>query len=197
MLPVPASPFVRIIAAPLADPRSASPRLGAPRQRHGGQATCPRGEEEARGRVGRRTRRCRRPRAPRGSSASTVTVAALRHHRIVTASSISRRSGIRHSAPRLHRGGCPPARVKRHDRAAPASSAIRACSASTTSMMTPPLSISARTVLTRGCTVLGHGKSLARRPRGAPAAPCTPPVERCHGVCRFCGNRTVESSGDR
>ena len=33
--------------------------------------------------------------------------------------------------------------------AAPADSAIRACSASTTSMMTPPLSISARPALTR------------------------------------------------
>ena len=36
---------------------------------------------------------------------------------------------------------------------APASSAIRACCASTTSMITPPLSISARPVLTRSVPI--------------------------------------------
>ena len=51
---------------------------------------------------------------------------------------------------------------------APASSAMRACSASTTSMITPPLSISARPVLTRIVPYSAMRSSLAgraRRPR--------------------------------
>src|SRR5688500_3477962 len=48
---------------------------------------------------------------------------------------------------------------------APASSAMRACSASTTSMITPPLSISARPVLTRSVPISSIAKSLLRRAR--------------------------------
>jgi hypothetical protein len=50
---------------------------------------------------------------------------------------------------------------------APAASAILACSASTTSMITPPLSISASPLLTRIVPYSAIGLSVARRRRGA------------------------------
>ena len=42
--------------------------------------------------------------------------------------------------------------LERHDSAAPAFSAITACSALTTSMMTPPFSISANPTFNRNCS---------------------------------------------
>ena len=56
----------------------------------------------------------------------------------------------RHAGDARRRAGCRPGRARAPSRPhAPASSAIFACSAFTTSMMTPPLSISARPTLTR------------------------------------------------
>src|SRR5919198_3264409 len=103
MSPVPASPLVRIIAAPSEIRRSASPRFVQPH----------------------------------------ITG-------IVTASWISRilsGSAIRATPPsaRMSAG----TRSSAITATAPASSAIRACSAVVTSMITPPLSISARPLLTR------------------------------------------------
>src|SRR5437764_10946636 len=56
---------------------------------------------------------------------------------------------------------------------APASSAILACSASRTSMITPPLSISARPLLTRIVPISTIGAILARRPETSDGmSPC-------------------------
>src|SRR5438552_12087440 len=56
---------------------------------------------------------------------------------------------------------------------APASSAIRACSAVVTSMITPPLSISARPLLTRIVPISTIGAILARRPETSDGmSPC-------------------------
>ena len=61
--------------------------------------------------------------------------------------------------------------LERHDRAAPASSAILAWSASTTSMITPPLSISARPPLTRIVPNSCIGVMLAICQGAEPAGP--------------------------
>ena len=64
--------------------------------------------------------------------------------------------------------------------AAPASSAIRACSALTTSMITPPLSISARPALTRNVPV-----SIGYQDNRAPTAP--PGVSDAHRARSYSG----------
>src|SRR5215210_6456258 len=95
---------------------------------------------------------------------------------IVTASWISRifsGSDIRATPPctRMSAG----TRSSAITATAPASSAIRAWSASTTSMITPPLSISARPVLTRIVPSSSIGESLLRR--AALAADAADPAE--------------------
>ncbi len=149
MLPVPASPLVRIIAAPSPMRRSASPRSRQPQT----NGTLERELVDVVLLVGRRehlalvdvvdAQRLEHLRL------DEVADAALGHHR-------DRHRGhdlvdlrrIGTCARRRPPCGCPPARARAPSRPPrPASSAIRACSASVTSMITPPLSISARPVL--------------------------------------------------
>ena len=98
-----------------------------------------------------RTRRCSRPRAPRGSAPRRSGRSGTSPSRGSSPPPGSRGSSAdRTCGRRRRRGGCRPARARAPSpRTAPASSAIRACSASTTSMITPPLSISARPLFTR------------------------------------------------
>src|SRR5215510_7201913 len=63
---------------------------------------------------------------------------------------------------------------------APASSAIRACSASVTSMITPPSSISARPLLARLVPISAIAKRLARRRKGKAVPDATLEVDRRH-----------------
>ena len=98
-----------------------------------------------------RTRRCSRPRAPAGSAPRrSGRCGALAITGMVTAAWISRilvGSAMRATPPcaRMSAG----TRSSAMTAQAPASSAILACSAVVTSMITPPLSISARPLLTR------------------------------------------------
>src|SRR6266542_2544251 len=96
---------------------------------------------------------------------------------------------------------------------APASSAIFACSAVVTSMITPPLSISASPVLTRSVPVsmsMGTSRSiLTREPHESRKAPRSrslrprpvyswvPGPDRPAGVVRARGRRTDPASGGR
>ena len=120
-----------------------------------------------------------------------VTDAGLGHHR-------DRHRGLdaldhladRSSGPRRRRGGCRPGTRSRAITAqAPASSAILACSGVTTSMMTPPFSISARPRLTGNVPVarrLGsHGLNRTDGPLG-PSRCC-----RSHPRCGQRGRAAI------
>ena len=148
MLPLPASPFVRIIAAPSLIRRSASPRSRAP-QTNGERKSCFQTWCSSSAGVStslssmKSTPRLSRTRAsmkwPMRTFAITgietvrwmPSITAIEHMR-ATPPSLRMSDGTRSSAITAQ---------------APASSAIFACSGVVTSMMTPPFSISARPTL--------------------------------------------------
>ena len=150
-LPVPASPFVRIIAAPSAIRRSASPRSVAPHT----NGTLERPLVDVVRLVGRREHL---------GLVDVVDLERLEHlgldevadarlghhgdrHGLLDLADLGRGCAMRATPPwaRMSAG----TRSSAITAQAPACSAITACSASVTSMMTPPLSISASPLLTR------------------------------------------------
>src|SRR5437868_1375297 len=148
--PDPASPFVRIIAAPSATRRRASPKLRAP-QTKGTRKSCfqtwcssSAGVKTSLSSMKSTSNACKT------SASRKCPIRTLAITGIVTVFMISRITlidAIRATPPSL--------RISEGTRSsaitaqAPAFSAIFACSALVTSMMTPPLSISARPTFTR------------------------------------------------
>ena len=153
MSPVPASPFVRIIAAPSPIRRSASPRLRQP-QTNGTVKSCLKTWFSSS--AGVRTSDSSMKSTFSASSTRASARWPIRHLAITgieTASWISRileTGDIRATPPsrRMSAG----TRSSAITAAAPAASAIFACSALTTSMMTPPLSISASPTFNRNAS---------------------------------------------
>ena len=149
MLPVPASPFVRIMAAPSPMRRRASPRSRAPHT-NGTLNRCLLTWKFSS--AGVNTSDSSMQSTPMAWRISASTKCPIRHFAMtgmVTASLIWMMS-----SGSLMRATPPWARMSAGTRssaitaAAPASSAMRACSALTTSQMTPPLSISGKLRLT-------------------------------------------------
>ena len=161
-LPVPASPFVRIMAAPSAIRRSASPRSVAPHT----NGTLERPLVDVVRLVGGRQdlglvdvvdlERLEH------LGLDEVADARLRHHG--DRDGLLDLADLRAGSPCARRR--PRARMSAGTRSsaitaqAPASSAITACSASVTSMITPPLSISAKPALDAESGFLTHGEGV-------------------------------------
>ena len=149
--------------------RSASPSFDSRTRTGRGSPTCrcgaPRPPASA-----PRSRRCSRPRGPRGSAPRRSARSALSPSR-----GSSRTPGSPGLVASAMRATPPSARMSAGTRSsamtatAPASSAMRACSAVVTSMMTPPLSISARPDLTRMVPSSAMAKRIAME-RAVPAA---------------------------
>src|ERR671910_1241501 len=148
-LPVPASPFERIIAAPSLMRRSASPRLVAP---HTNGTVNFHLSMWCASSAGVRTSDSSTKSTPSASSTCASTKWPMRALAITGIETASLMPSI--IVGSLMRATPPSRRMSAGTRssaitaAAPASSAIFACSGVTTSMITPPLSISARPALT-------------------------------------------------
>ena len=181
MLPVPASPFERIIAAPSLMRRSASPRLVAPHTNGTVNVHLSMWWASSAGLSTSDSSTKSTPSASRIWASTKWPMRALAMTGIETAAlmpSIISGSLIRETPPsrRMSAG----TRSSAITAQAPASSAILACSGVTTSMITPPLSISARPRLT--------GNEPVRRPRTtglmSRARSCPHRTDRRQ---RFCG----------
>src|SRR5713226_6316865 len=149
-LPEPASPLVRIIAAPSAIRRSASPRFRAP-QTKGTRKSCFQMWFSSSAGVSTSLSSMKSTSSACSTSASAkCPMRTLAITGIVTVAMISRITlidAMRATPPSLRMSeGTRSSAITAH---APAFSAIFACSAFVTSMITPPLSISARPTFTR------------------------------------------------
>src|SRR5262249_42080537 len=164
MLPEPASPFVRIIAAPSPIRRSASPRS---RQPHTNGTRKPNLSMWKCSSAGVRTSDSSMKSMPSASRICASTKCPMRAFAMtgmVTAFWISwilRTGDMRATPPSLRMSDG--TRSSAITDAAPASSAIFACSALVTSMMTPPLSISASPMCLRSA-ILSPFASAMRAP---------------------------------
>src|ERR1700730_3320751 len=148
--PEPASPLVRIMAAPSATRRSASPRLRAPHT-NGTRKSCFHTWFSSSAGVNTSLSSMKSTSSACSTSASTkCPIRTLAITGIVTVAMISRITlieAMRATPPSLRMSDG--TRSKAITAQAPAFSAIFACSALVTSIMTPPLSISARPTFTR------------------------------------------------
>ena len=148
MLPLPASPLVRIIAAPSPIRRSASPRLRAPHT-NGERKSC--FATWCSSSAGVSTSLSSMKSTPSDSSTRASRKCPIRTFAITGIETVRWMPSI---TSMLHMRATPPSlrmsagtRSSAITAAAPASSAIFACSGFVTSMITPPLSISASPIL--------------------------------------------------
>ncbi len=150
MLPDPASPLVRIMAAPSAMRRSASPRLRAPHTK-GTLKSCFQMWFSSSAGVSTSLSSMKSTSSAWSTCASAKwPMRALAITGMLTVSMISRMmrgEAMRATPPSLRMSAG--TRSSAITAQAPACSAMRACSAVVTSMITPPLSISARPTFTR------------------------------------------------
>ena len=148
-LPVPGSPFVRIMAAPSAMRRRASPRLRAPHTNGTSKSHLFTWYSSS---AGVSTSLSSMKSTPRLCSTCASTKCPIRHFAMTGMDTASTMPSIMVGS--LMRATPPCARMAAGTRSramtatAPASSAIFACSGFTTSMMTPPFIISANPVFT-------------------------------------------------
>src|SRR6267142_1922178 len=161
MLPEPASPFVRIMAAPSPIRRSASPRSRQPQTKGMRKANLSMWKCSSAGVRTSDSSMKSTPRASRICASTKWPMRALAITGMVTAFWISWiffTGDMRATPPsrRMSEG----TRSSAITEAAPASSAILACSALVTSMMTPPLSISARPMCLRSATLNPFNSSM-------------------------------------